>query len=89
MSFLKMSHKGAHAHYTENTLEAFQEAYKQGIHAFETDIRLTKDDKAVLFHDPVLKRVLKDKRKLSQITLKDFKSLSKKNATLLSLHDFL
>ncbi|MFA9460005.1 glycerophosphodiester phosphodiesterase [Thiohalorhabdus sp. Cl-TMA] len=36
---------------TENTLEAFQRAAEQGVDGIETDVRLTRDGRLVLFHD--------------------------------------
>lgn len=38
----------------ENTLEAFEFAVKNGAQGIECDVRLTRDNKIVVFHDPVL-----------------------------------
>lgn len=37
--------------YTENTFEAFQAAADLGVDGIETDVRRTRDDRLVLFHD--------------------------------------
>jgi len=42
---------------TENTLEAFEQAWKDGIRYFETDIHVTKDGTLVLAHDSNIKRL--------------------------------
>jgi glycerophosphoryl diester phosphodiesterase len=41
----------------ENTLEAFSEAYKNGVRYFETDLHATKDGHLFLMHDKNLIRV--------------------------------
>jgi len=41
----------------ENTLEAFAQAWKDGISHFETDIHVTKDGVLVLAHDPNIQRL--------------------------------
>jgi len=41
----------------ENTIKAFDKALQNGFDGFETDLRLTKDGKVVLMHDPVISRV--------------------------------
>ena len=45
------AHRGGKAEFDENTLNAFNGAYKAGCRSFETDIRMTKDGVFVLMHD--------------------------------------
>ena len=52
-----IGHRGGRAEFEENTLSAFESAYKKGVHSFETDIRLTADNELVIIHDANLKRV--------------------------------
>ncbi len=52
-----IAHRGLSALYPENTLLAFQKALESGADGIETDLRLTKDDEIVLFHDKDLMRV--------------------------------
>src|SRR5690606_4439708 len=47
---------GAHEQ-DENTLQAFQNTYDQGLRGFETDIRMTQDGELVIFHDASLDRI--------------------------------
>lgn len=46
-----IGHRGASATHPENTLEAFRAAAEQGAHGVELDVRRTKDDVLVVFHD--------------------------------------
>jgi glycerophosphoryl diester phosphodiesterase len=46
------AHRGLHDDARENSLAAFAAAVAAGVDGIETDVRLTKDGVAVLFHDP-------------------------------------
>jgi glycerophosphoryl diester phosphodiesterase len=48
---LILSHRGFHAHCPENTLEAFDAAARLGVDGIETDVRISADGQAILFHD--------------------------------------
>lgn len=48
------AHRGGLAEFDENTMQAFNGAYKAGIRSFETDIRMTQDGEFVLMHDSAL-----------------------------------
>ena len=47
---------GPHSGHVENSLSAFQAANERG-HGFELDVLLSKDEKAMVFHDVDLKRL--------------------------------
>ncbi len=51
-----IAHRGASAYAPENTLAAFRKAKKLGAKWVECDVQLTKDGKAVIFHDSRLSR---------------------------------
>ena len=51
------AHRGGAALAPENTLEAFDEAARLGIAAFELDVRLTRDGEVVVFHDEGTDRI--------------------------------
>jgi len=53
---LIVAHRGASAHAPENTMAAFQEAWRRGADAIEGDFRLTKDGRIVTMHDATTKR---------------------------------
>lgn len=62
----------------ENTLDAFKYALSRGVAGIEVDVRLTKDDEVVIFHDPTcnghLKGVATTKR-IDELTLFELKNL--------------
>jgi glycerophosphoryl diester phosphodiesterase len=58
----------------ENTLEAFSQAWSDGIRYFETDIHCTKDGILVLAHDPDIYRLTQQAFKISDL---DFEQLQK------------
>jgi glycerophosphoryl diester phosphodiesterase len=53
---LIIAHRGAAAEVPENTLEAFELAWRQGADGIEFDVRLSSDDVPVVMHDPCLDR---------------------------------
>lgn len=53
-----ISHRGASEHAHENTLEAFRANFLLGGDGNEFDIRTTRDDVLVVFHDDMLDRLL-------------------------------
>ena len=65
-----LAHRGGTAH-TENTLEAFTDSIAAGVFSIETDLRTTKDQVAVLFHDESLIRVAGLEQKISDITFEE------------------
>jgi len=50
------AHRGASKDFPEHTLRAYNGAIAQGADGFECDVRLTKDNVAILWHDADLKR---------------------------------
>ena len=59
----------------ENTLEAFRFALDSGLKYLETDVQVTKDGVAVLFHDGDLRRVAGVRRRVSECTLAELQSV--------------
>src|SRR6266568_3328202 len=47
-------HRGARARRPENTLPAFRYALEQGVDVLELDVAVTRDNVAVVSHDPLL-----------------------------------
>ena len=56
-SLIIFAHRGIANYYAENTKESFDSARSLGFKAVEIDIRQTKDDVFVLFHDDNCKRL--------------------------------
>ncbi len=79
---LIIAHRGASADATENTLEAFRLAWRQGADAIETDLRLTADGEVVALHDPALSRIHGSNRFLHRTTLSDLHRVAPRVPTL-------
>src|SRR5690606_45612 len=74
----------------ENTLEAFQKTYDQGLRGFETDIRMTKDGELVIFHDASLDRITGQKGIIEEMTAAELRAIkTKKGNPLLFLDELL
>ncbi len=63
-----IAHRGASAVAPENTLAAFREAVAAGADGIEFDVRITRDNEAVVFHDRKLKRTTGKKGTVSDMT---------------------
>jgi glycerophosphoryl diester phosphodiesterase len=59
----------------ENTLESFELALEAGADYLETDLQLTKDGVAVLFHDSDLSRLVGSKNSISALTLDELRQI--------------
>jgi glycerophosphoryl diester phosphodiesterase len=70
------AHRGLHdrkAGVPENTLAAFQKAVEAG-YGIELDVQLTKDEKAVVFHDFNLKRICQVEGEVSDFTYEELQA---------------
>ena len=54
------AHRGARAHAPENTIEAFRLAIRLGANGLESDVWVTADGIAVLDHDGVVRRMIRN-----------------------------
>ncbi|TFF99464.1 MAG: glycerophosphodiester phosphodiesterase [Promethearchaeota archaeon] len=70
-------HRGASGYCIENTLESFKTAFKMNAH-IETDVRLTKDNVLVAFHDPGFK-INGKYYKIKNLTYEDLKNIDFKD----------
>ncbi|WP_372806780.1 glycerophosphodiester phosphodiesterase [Pontiella sp.] len=77
-----VAHRGASADAPENTVPAFELAWKQGADAIEGDFRLTKDGHIVCIHDPDTKRTAGKKRVVAKSTLEELRALGSGIPTL-------
>jgi glycerophosphoryl diester phosphodiesterase len=59
----------------ENTFDSFELALAAGADYLETDLQLTKDGVAVLFHDSDLSRLVGAKQSISSLTLSELKQI--------------
>ena len=51
-----LAHRGGAFEFDENTMGAFKACYEKGLRGFESDFRLTKDNRMVILHDDTLDR---------------------------------
>jgi len=69
------AHRGASRYAPENTLSAFQLAFEQGARAIELDVKLSKDEEVVVFHDLKLDRTTNGKGLLKNFTFDELNQL--------------
>lgn len=69
------AHRGSSLYYPENTFISIENAIKEGADYVEVDVRLTKDNKVVLFHDNTLKRINGSDRSIEEMNLKDIQNI--------------
>ena len=72
---LNIAHRGWSGKFPENTLAAFRAACELGVDMVEVDVRLTKDGELVAMHDWEVSRTTNGSGLVSQLTLKQIKSL--------------
>lgn len=72
---LVIAHRGASAVEPENTLRAFERAYKMGADGIEIDLFLTKDNKVVVTHDRNTYRITKNKKDITLTNLRELRQL--------------
>lgn len=78
-NILVAGHRGFSETYPENTLESFQAALDLGVDILETDVRVTRDDQLVLFHDSTLDRTTNGTGLVCEHTLEELKALDAGN----------
>jgi len=71
-----IAHRGFSDKYPENTLLSFKKAIELGVDGIETDIRLSSDDKAVIFHDDNIKRITGVDKTVESLSLYELKKLN-------------
>ncbi len=72
---LIIAHRGASREAPENTTAAFELAWRQGADAIETDLRLSADGIIVAFHDADGRRILRDPRRIRDLSLSELQAL--------------
>ncbi|RME41529.1 MAG: glycerophosphodiester phosphodiesterase [Deltaproteobacteria bacterium] len=63
------AHRGASAHAPENTMAAFELAWRQGADGIELDVQVTRDGVPVVLHDETLDRTTDRRGRVSRMTL--------------------
>jgi glycerophosphoryl diester phosphodiesterase len=72
---LIVAHRGASALAPENTLAAFRRAIEDGAEGIEFDVRMTKDNVPVVFHDAALGRVSSEHGLVKQFTAAELQKI--------------
>jgi glycerophosphoryl diester phosphodiesterase len=70
-----IGHRGSAGNELENTLPSIQHAINLDLWAIEFDVRKTKDNKLVIFHDSDLRRVSDQNENLKDLTLKQLQKV--------------
>jgi glycerophosphoryl diester phosphodiesterase len=70
---LKIGHRGAKGHITENTLESIQKALNFYVDGIEIDVHLCASDELVVFHDFTLDRMTNGTGEIAKHTLSELK----------------
>lgn len=71
-----IAHRGYKEHALENTISAFDKAISAGAKGIECDIRLTEDEKAIIYHNNYIKAGDK-KVKISKHSIKELQDICK------------
>lgn len=73
---LVMAHRGDSFNVPENTLPAYEDAYNLKVDVIETDLRITKDNEIIFFHDAKVNRTTDGQGTVKSHTLFDLKKLN-------------
>ena len=84
-------HRGSPRTHTENTLDSFREAFKQGANGVELDVRLNGSDDPVVFHDSTTVRFNGYRLPIDSIQTSELSHfpIDGNNGPILKLSDFL
>lgn len=72
---LVVGHRGVPTLHPENTLAGFRRAVALGLDAIELDVRVTRDGRAVVFHDASVERLTGVRRGVSDLTWDELSAL--------------
>lgn len=67
------AHRGGADLAPESSMAAFKHAAELGVHGFEIDVRLTKDEQLVVFHDRFIDRTTDGAGRIADYTLEELK----------------
>ena len=81
------AHRGASADFPEHTMAAYRGAIEQGALGFECDIRITKDEVPVFWHDANMKKEAKNSAIIANSTYAEVKGIYPALMTLNELLD--
>ena len=76
------AHRGSSIQHPELTLTAYKAAVDEGADGFECDVRLTKDNQVILWHDPDMQRIAGYSARIADTNFKEIKRLYPQTMTL-------
>lgn len=80
------AHRGASIDFPEHTRAAYEAAIHQGADGFECDVRLTKDDVPILWHDSTMERMAGNTGDIAALT---FDEVQDRYSQVMRFTDFL
>lgn len=83
------SHRGYSGKYPENTMIAFEEAYRAGSDGIELDVQMTSDGSVVIFHDESLERITGTKGLIKDISYDSLPRTTEGNHPIPLLSEYL
>ena len=75
-----VSHRGSRGEYDDNAAGGFAKCLKAGVRGFETDVRMTKDDRLIIMHDGNVERTTTGKGKVCEMTFAEVTALKLKRS---------
>jgi|SRR5690625_336038 len=72
------AHRGGKLEFDENTLSAFESSYSEGLRGFELDVRRTRDNHLVIFHDANFERIFGIEGSIEESTFDEIMALKTK-----------
>ena len=70
-----IAHRGVTRNDQENTLPAYNQAFSEGADGLEIDVRLSKDEKPIIFHDEDTSRLFKKNLEIKNTTFFELEAL--------------
>ena len=70
-----IAHRGVTRNDQENTLPAYHQAFSEGADGLEIDVRLSKDEKPIIFHDEDTSRLFKKSLEIKKTTFFELEAL--------------
>lgn len=71
---LKIGHRGAKGHESENTLISFQKALNMQVDGIELDVHLSADGELMVIHDETIERTTNGKGFVNKLSLRELKT---------------
>ena len=84
-----IAHRGVTRNDQENTLPAFHKAFSEGADGLEIDVRLSKDEKPIIFHDEDTSRLFKKSLEIKKTNFSELAALGNSENRIPLLNEVL